>query len=204
MAAEIAGCVIPPSRSSTIWMRSRCVDGSFHRSAVLSRRTSALLHLTIRSSRIRWLQRITPHIPKTTPPASPVINTPIHAVLEPVLDSEVCFGTCREYWRTSESNNHWCQTATGRKLWNAAPLKPTGRHAYLADVPASRGALMQRKERNPADNCTFSVGRTPRRRINLPAATRRRGDSSPGPRTLGRHESRGRGYHRSFWQNHHC
>src|SRR6478672_625444 len=84
MAAEIAGCVIPPSRSSTIWMRSRCVDGSFHRSAVLSRRTSALLHLTIRSSRIRWLQRITPQIPKTTPTASPVINTPIHAVLEPV------------------------------------------------------------------------------------------------------------------------
>src|SRR6476660_5388109 len=93
MAAEIAGCVIPPSRSSTIWMRSRCVDGSFHRSAVLSRRTSALLHLTIRSSRIRWLQRITPQIPKTTPPASPVINTPIHAVLEPVLDCR-CRCTC--------------------------------------------------------------------------------------------------------------
>ena len=34
MAAAIAGCVMPPSRSSTIWMRSRCVDGSFHRSAV--------------------------------------------------------------------------------------------------------------------------------------------------------------------------
>jgi len=66
-------------------MRSRCVDGRFHRSAVHSRRTSALLHLTIRSSRIRWSQRITPQIPKTTPPASPVINTPIHAVLEPVL-----------------------------------------------------------------------------------------------------------------------
>src|ERR1700693_489423 len=70
MAAAIAGCVIPPSRSSTIWMRSRCVDGSFHRSAVWSRRTSALLHLTICSSRIRWSQRITPQIPKTTPPST--------------------------------------------------------------------------------------------------------------------------------------
>src|SRR4249919_1592926 len=88
MAAAIAGCVMPPSRSSTIWMRSRCVDGSFHRSAVRSRRTSALLHLTIRSSRIRWSQRITPQIPKTTPPptAFSVINTPIHAVLEPVSE----------------------------------------------------------------------------------------------------------------------
>src|SRR5271166_3632091 len=70
MAAAIAGCVMPPSRSSTIWMRSRCVDGSFHRSAVRSRRTSALLHLTICSSRIRWPQRITPQIPKTTPPST--------------------------------------------------------------------------------------------------------------------------------------
>jgi hypothetical protein len=42
-----AGCVIPLSRNSTIWMRWRCATGIFHRSAVFSRRTSALLHLTI-------------------------------------------------------------------------------------------------------------------------------------------------------------
>src|SRR5580700_1024606 len=47
IAAAIAGCVIPLSRNSTIWMRWRCVTGIFHRSAVFSRRTSALLHLTI-------------------------------------------------------------------------------------------------------------------------------------------------------------
>jgi transposase len=47
IAAAIAGCVIPLSRNNTIWMRWRCIAGIFHRSAVLSRRTSALLHLTI-------------------------------------------------------------------------------------------------------------------------------------------------------------
>src|SRR5262245_29609440 len=47
IAAAIAGCVIPLSRNSTIWMRWRCAAGIFHRSAVFSRRTSALLHLTI-------------------------------------------------------------------------------------------------------------------------------------------------------------
>src|SRR4249920_3059866 len=47
MAAAIAGCAIPLSRNNTIWMRWRCAAGIFHRSAVLSRRTSALLHLTI-------------------------------------------------------------------------------------------------------------------------------------------------------------
>src|SRR5271166_5068724 len=47
IAAAIAGCAIPLSRNSTIWMRWRCAAGIFHRSAVLSRRTSALLHLTI-------------------------------------------------------------------------------------------------------------------------------------------------------------
>src|SRR5271165_879684 len=34
IASAIGGCVIPPSRSN-IWMRSRCVGGIFHRSAVL-------------------------------------------------------------------------------------------------------------------------------------------------------------------------
>src|SRR4249920_2624972 len=50
IAAAIAGCAIPLSRNNTIWMRWRCAAGIFHRSAVFSRRTSALLHLTICSS----------------------------------------------------------------------------------------------------------------------------------------------------------
>jgi hypothetical protein len=37
-----------------IWMRWRSAAGSFHRSAVFSRRPSALLHLTICFPRIRW------------------------------------------------------------------------------------------------------------------------------------------------------
>jgi hypothetical protein len=53
-AAAIAGCVIPFSRNSTIWMRWRCAGGIFHRSAVSSLRTSALLHFTICFPRIRW------------------------------------------------------------------------------------------------------------------------------------------------------
>src|SRR4029077_19586785 len=61
----IAGCVIPLSRNSTIWMRWRCAAGIFHRSAVFSRRTSALLHLTICLPRIRWRKRITPRPRKT-------------------------------------------------------------------------------------------------------------------------------------------
>src|SRR5437773_12398169 len=47
IAAAIAGCAIPLSRNNTIWMRWRCAADIFHRSAVFSRRTSALLHLTI-------------------------------------------------------------------------------------------------------------------------------------------------------------
>src|SRR5258705_13533577 len=47
IAAAIAGCAIPLSRNNPIWMRRRCAAGIFHRSAVFSRRTSALLHLTI-------------------------------------------------------------------------------------------------------------------------------------------------------------
>src|ERR1700730_7107173 len=47
IAAPIAGCAIPLSRNKTIWMRGRCAAGIFHPSAVLTRRTSALLHLTI-------------------------------------------------------------------------------------------------------------------------------------------------------------
>src|SRR5260370_21844077 len=48
IASAIAGCVIPLSRSNTIWMRSRCAAGVFHRSAVFSSRICFLVHLTIR------------------------------------------------------------------------------------------------------------------------------------------------------------
>ena len=41
-------------------MRWRCAAGIFQRNAVFSRRTSALLHLTICFSRIRWCKQITP------------------------------------------------------------------------------------------------------------------------------------------------
>src|SRR6266487_1658258 len=49
IASAIAGCVIPPSRSSTIWMRWRRFGLPFQRSAVFNRRTWALVHLTISS-----------------------------------------------------------------------------------------------------------------------------------------------------------
>src|SRR5260370_27149614 len=65
IVAAIAGCVIPLSRNSTIWMRWRCGADIFHRNAVFSRRTSVLLHLTICSPRIRWRKRITPRGRKT-------------------------------------------------------------------------------------------------------------------------------------------
>src|SRR5215471_20895751 len=48
IASAIAGCVIPFSRSNTIWMRSRCAAGIFHRRAVFSCRICFLVHLTIR------------------------------------------------------------------------------------------------------------------------------------------------------------
>src|ERR1700722_10704652 len=48
IASAIAGCVIPLSRSNTIWMRSRCAAGIFHRSTVFSCRICFLVHLTIR------------------------------------------------------------------------------------------------------------------------------------------------------------
>src|SRR6516164_1602513 len=59
IAAAIAGWAIPLSRNNTIWMRWRCAAGIFQRSAVLSRRTSALLHLAICFPRIRCRKRIT-------------------------------------------------------------------------------------------------------------------------------------------------
>src|SRR5215469_13244790 len=48
IASAIAGCVIPLSRSNTIWMRARCAAGIFHRKAVFSCRICFLVHLTIR------------------------------------------------------------------------------------------------------------------------------------------------------------
>jgi len=48
IASAIAGCVIPLSRSNTIWVRSRCAASIFHRSAVFSCRICFLVHLTIR------------------------------------------------------------------------------------------------------------------------------------------------------------
>src|ERR1035437_5013597 len=65
IASAIACCVIPLSRSSTIWMRWRCSARPFHRSAVFNRRTWPLEHLTICSRRIRWTKRITSRDPKT-------------------------------------------------------------------------------------------------------------------------------------------
>ena len=53
IASAIAGCVIPLSRSNTIWMRSRCAAGIFHRRAIFSSRICFLVHLTIRPPRIR-------------------------------------------------------------------------------------------------------------------------------------------------------
>src|SRR6266436_3458472 len=54
IASAIAGCVIPLSRSNTIWMRWRSSGSPFQRSAVFNRRTWPLVHLTICSLRIRW------------------------------------------------------------------------------------------------------------------------------------------------------
>src|SRR6516165_1418317 len=48
--SAIAGCVIPFSRSNTIWMRWRCWGCPFQRSAVFKRRISFLVHLTTCSS----------------------------------------------------------------------------------------------------------------------------------------------------------
>src|SRR5882757_2579228 len=76
IASAIAGCVIPLSRSSTIWMRSRCLGKIFfhRRSAVFSRLTSDLLHLTICFSRIRWSQRNTTRVEGESPAPKMELN----------------------------------------------------------------------------------------------------------------------------------
>src|ERR1700756_609961 len=89
IAAAIAGCAIPLSRNSTIWMRWRCAAGIFHRSAVFSRRTSALLHLTIRSPESDGPSES--HLKRGIQPVqavSCIIRTePIHAVMELVIST---------------------------------------------------------------------------------------------------------------------
>src|ERR1700730_2756073 len=67
IASAIAGCVIPLSRSNTIWTRWRSSGFPFQRSAVFNRRAWPLVHLTICGPRIRWSQRITPSIRCKTP-----------------------------------------------------------------------------------------------------------------------------------------
>src|SRR4249920_594691 len=96
IAAAIAGCAIPLSRNNTIWMRWRCAAGIFHRSAVFSRRTSALLHLTICSSESDGSSESHLHaekqpvqavsLPCLRAPVHGLVRIdPIHAVMEPVL-----------------------------------------------------------------------------------------------------------------------
>src|SRR5271166_512041 len=50
IASAIEGCVIPLSRSNTIWIRWRCSGCRFQRNAVFKRRIWPLVHLTICSS----------------------------------------------------------------------------------------------------------------------------------------------------------
>src|SRR5258708_39377179 len=47
IASAIVGCVIPLSRSNTIWMRWRCSGCPFQPNAVFKRRICFLVHLTI-------------------------------------------------------------------------------------------------------------------------------------------------------------
>src|ERR1700746_3579873 len=66
-------------------MRWRCAAGNFHRSAVFSRRTSALLHLTIRSPESDGSSES--HLKRGIQPIQPASFQidPIHAVMEVVL-----------------------------------------------------------------------------------------------------------------------
>src|SRR5947209_9016553 len=98
IAAAIAGWAIPLSRNNTIWIRWRCAAGIFfQRSAVLSRRTSALLHLAICFSRIRWRKRITAQGTETISSFGPLAEKiPIQVVMEAVLAGV-----------TSHSENSW-------------------------------------------------------------------------------------------------
>src|ERR1700675_2123741 len=63
IASAITGCVIPLSRSNTIWIRWRCSGCPFQHSAVFKRRICPLVHLTICfPESVRWSERITPRL----------------------------------------------------------------------------------------------------------------------------------------------
>jgi hypothetical protein len=89
-------------------MRWRCATGIFHRSAVFSRRTSALLHLTI------WLSESDgpseSHLRQQKQPAFPVAylaKTPIQAVMEAVLFMYQCATIhCRGINSTNRRQQH--------------------------------------------------------------------------------------------------
>src|SRR5215813_13834083 len=92
IAAAIAGCVIPLSRNSTIWMRWRCAAGIFHRSAVFSRRTSAWLHLTICFPPNQMAQANHSLGTKNNSPSSLCrLKSSIQAVIEVVLQEVATF-----------------------------------------------------------------------------------------------------------------
>src|ERR1700751_2144320 len=83
-------------------MRWRCAAGIFHRSAVFSRRTSVLLHLTIRSPESdgpseSYLKRAI----QPVQPASFQID-PIHAVMEVVLDIVTEASSAMSLWFTGQ------------------------------------------------------------------------------------------------------
>src|SRR4029077_5175588 len=80
-----------------------CAAGIFHRSAVFSRRTSALLHLTICLPRIRWRKRITPRPRKT-------IRKAVYAAY---LQSNSRF---KPFWRWYNINRNMARAASGSEL----------------------------------------------------------------------------------------
>jgi hypothetical protein len=81
IAAAMAGCLIPLSRSNIIWMRSRCAPGSFHRSAVFNSRICRFVHLTICFSESDGKGNHT-NTPSTWHQAT--VNPSIQSAMEPV------------------------------------------------------------------------------------------------------------------------
>src|ERR1700721_4621643 len=91
IAAAIAGCALPLSPSNTIWMRSRCAAGSFHRSAVFSFRIWLLVHLTICSPESDDHRII---LPCLTGSSRLPQNPPIQSAMEPVSGSDYVALSC--------------------------------------------------------------------------------------------------------------
>src|SRR5215831_8502409 len=85
IASAIAGCVIPLSRSSTIWMRERCPVGIFHRSAVFNCRICFLVHLTIRPPNQTDQTAKANHIPRPHARQKNSKNPSIQKAMEAVL-----------------------------------------------------------------------------------------------------------------------